>query len=57
MVDWNIDFKEVQDYNDGMGHKIMTVLEEIIPFGWRNFGPQKVQESLTIRWLKQKRKT
>jgi len=56
MVDWNIDFKEVLDYKDKMEHKIMTVLEEIIPFGWRNFGPNKVQESLTRRCLKRKKK-
>ena len=56
LVDWNIDFKEVQDYNDEMEHRIMSVLDKIIPFGWRNFGPKKVQESLTIRKLKRTKK-
>jgi hypothetical protein len=56
LVDWNIDFKEVQDYNDEMEHRIMSVLDKIIPCGWRNFGPKKVQESLTIRKLKRTKK-
>ncbi len=56
LVDWNIDFKEVQDYNDEMEHRIMSVLDQIIPFGWRNFGPKKEQESLTIRKLKREKK-
>jgi len=56
LVDWDIDFKEVQDYNDEMEHRIMSVLDQIIPFGWRNFGPKKVQESLTIRKLKREKK-
>jgi hypothetical protein len=34
----------------------MTVLEDIIPFGWRNFGKKKIQESRTIRRLKRKKK-
>jgi len=34
----------------------MNVLDKIIPFGWRNFGPKKVQESLTIRKLKREKK-
>ncbi len=44
-VDWNINCTGVQDYNDEMEQKIMTVLEDIIPFGWRNFGKKKIQES------------
>jgi hypothetical protein len=56
LMDWNIDFKAVQDYNDKIEHRIMTVLEEIIPFGWKKVGPKKAQESPTLRKLKRTKK-
>ena len=34
----------------------MTVLEKIIPFGWRNLSKKKVQDSWTMRKLKRKKK-
>jgi len=33
LVDWNMDFKEVQDYNYKIEHRIMTFLDKIILFG------------------------
>jgi len=57
LVDWNVNFKEVQDYNDELEHKIMTILDEIISCCWRNFGPKKAQESLAIRKLKRTKKS
>ena len=56
-VDWNITCTGVQDYNDELEQKIMTVLEKIIPFGWRNLSKKKVQDSWTMRELKRKKKT
>ena len=55
-VNWNIDCSEVQDYSDEMEQKIMTVLEEIIPFQWRNPSTKKIEESPQITRLKRKRK-
>jgi hypothetical protein len=40
--------------NDDMEHK-MTVLEEIILFGWRNFSQKRVLDSWMIRKLKRKK--
>ena len=56
-VDWNITCAGIQDYNDEMEHKIMTVLEDIIPFKWRTLGKKKLDESPYIASLKWKKKT
>ena len=55
-VNWNIKCSEVQDYSDEMEQKIMTVLEEIIPFQWRNQSIKQIDESPQITRLKRKRK-
>jgi len=55
-VEWNIKCSKVQDYNDELEHKIMTVLEDIIPFQWMALGRRKMEDSPRIVGLKRKKK-
>jgi len=55
-VEWNIACSKVQDYNDELEQKIMTVLEEIIPFQWRALGRRKMEDSPRVARLKRKKK-
>jgi hypothetical protein len=53
---WSIDMEDVQDYNDELEQRIMTIVDKLAPFVTKRIAGNNFSESPTIARLRQKKK-
>jgi hypothetical protein len=53
---WSIDMNDVQDYNDELEQRIMTIVDKLVPFVTREIADNNFSESPSIAMLKQRKK-
>ena len=53
---WNIDVDDVQDYNDELEQRIMTIVDKLAPFVTKGIAGNSFSESPSIARLRRKKK-
>ena len=54
--DWEINLEDVQDYNDELEHRIMTIVDKLVPFVEKKCVGSQFSESPKVSRMKRKRK-